>query len=186
MCRQSTSCRIGAPFTTRQGPHTVLNVTLPEVITAALPRSPDYSGEFTAHARALAKRLEGELNVLISHDSNMAYRAGQYVSFEASLRPAKGSVEARIYLSSKAPLFACYVMDKGGTLLAPEKASHPVPENLLPAGVIGQLKTCRERLSQEGYTEVGRSLFDMQAPNCTTELDDLPATVFQCLFAEVI
>jgi hypothetical protein len=167
-------------------------MTLPEIITAALLRSPDYSGEFTARVKALAKRLEADLELPLSHDSNMNYRAGQYVSFKANLpqvspkRHAKGSVEVRIYISSKGPLFAFYVMDAGGTLMEPEKASHPVPENLLPADITGQLEVCRKRLSQEGYTEVARSLFDVPAPGCTTELDDLPATVFQSLFAEII
>jgi hypothetical protein len=154
-------------------------MTLPEIITAALPRSPDYSDEFTARVKALAKLLEADLGVPLSHHSNMNYRAGQYVSFKPSL-------EVRIYISSKGPLFAFYVMDRGGTLMELEKASHPVPENLLPAEITSRLEVCRKRLSQEGYTEVAHSLFDVQAPNCTTELDDLPATVFQYLFAEII
>ena len=161
-------------------------MTLPEIILSALPRSPDYSNEFTARVKALAQRLEADLRVPFSHDSNMNYRAGQYVAFKASLRPAKGSVEARIYVSSKAPLFAFYVMDKGGTLMEPAKASHPVPENRLSAQITGQLEVCRNKLRQEGHTEVPRALFDVPAPGCTTELDDLPATVFQCLFAEII
>lgn len=161
-------------------------MTLPEIILSALPRSPDYSNEFTAVVKALAQRLEAELGVPFSHDSNMNYRAGQYVAFKASLRPAKGSVEVRIYVSSKAPLFALYVMDKGGTLMEPAQASHPVPENRLPAEITGQLEVSRNKLRQEGYTEVPRALFDVPAPGCTTELDDLPATVFQCLFAEII
>jgi len=161
-------------------------MTLPEMITAALPRSPDYSNEFTARVKALAQRLEADLNVPLKHDSNMNYRAGQYVSFGASLKPAKGAVEVRIYVSSKAPLFGFYVLDKGGTLMEPAKASHPVPENRLPEGIASQLDVCRKRLSDAGYTEVAHSLFDVPAPGCTTELDDLPATVFQALFAEII
>ena len=161
-------------------------MTLPEIITAALPRSPDYSAAFTARVKALAKQLEADLGVPLSHDSNMSYRSGQYVAFKASLRPAKGFVEVRIYLSSKAPLFAVYVIDRSGTLMPAGKASHPVPENRLPAEIIGQLDVCRTRLRQEGYTEVAHSLFDVPAPGCTTEMDDLPATVFQYLFAEII
>lgn len=155
-------------------------MTLPEVITAALPRSPDYSNEFTARVKALAQSLAADLDVPLSHDSNMNYRAGQYVAFKAR------TVTVRIYLSSKAPLFAFYVLDTSGTLMEPAKASHPVPENRLPAEVLGQLDVCRKRLGQAGYTEVARTLFDAPASGCTTELDDLPATVFQSLFAEII
>jgi hypothetical protein len=161
-------------------------MTLPEMITAALPRTPDYSGEFTARVKALAERLGADIDVPLSHDSNMNYRAGQYVAFKVRLPQVRGSVEVRIYISSKGPLFAFYVMDTGGTLMEAAKASHPVPEDRLPAEIIAQLDVCRKRLSQEGYTEVAPSLFDVPAPDCATELDDLPATVFQALFAEII
>jgi hypothetical protein len=86
-------------------------------------------------------------------------------------------VEIRFYVSSKGPLFAIYLLDVGRTL---------TQENLLPEEIARQLETARRIFGEQGYTEVPSSLFDTPAPGCTTELDDLPATLFQCLFAEII
>jgi len=72
------------------------------------------------------------------------------------------------------------------TLMQSARANLPVPEDLLPREIARQVAGCRSRLLSEGYTEVPRELFDVPAPGCNTELDDLPATVFQCLFTEII
>jgi hypothetical protein len=169
-------------------------MTLPSTITSVLLRSPDYSAEFTARVKELAKLLETDLGVKISHDANMNYRAGQYLSYEAKYDrrrtlhkgKGKGIIEVRIYISSKAPLFAIYCIDRSLTFVNPTEPHHPVPEEGFPAEIAEQLEVFRARLIQISYKEVERNLFDLNAPGCNTELDDMPATVFQSLFAEII
>ena len=160
-------------------------MTPTSIVSAALPRPPDYSAEFTARVQALARLLEPALSMPLKHDTNMNYRAGQHLSCRLKLR-GKGAVEIRFYISSKGPLFAIYMLDRGGTLTQLGQLGHPIAENLLPDEIAAPLDGARKILSDQGYTEVPSRLFDTPAPGCTTELDDLPATVFQCLFAEII
>lgn len=155
------------------------------IISAALRRSPDYSAEFTARVQALARVMEPALGMPLEHDTNMNYRAGQHLSCRLKLH-RKGAVEIRFYVSSKGPVFAIYVLDVGGTLTQPGQLGHPIGENPLPEEIARQLERARRILGDQGYTEVPSSLFDTPAPGCTTELDDLPATLFQYLFAEII
>ena len=160
-------------------------MTPTSIVSAALPQPPDYSAEFTARVQALARLLAPALSMPLKHDTNMNYRAGQHLSCRLKLH-GKGAVEIRFYISSKGPLFAIYVLDIGGTLTQPGQLGHPIAENLLPEEIAGPLDSARTILSDQGYMEVPSSLFDTPAPGCTTELDDLPATLFQCLFAEII
>jgi hypothetical protein len=167
---------------------------LQTTIISALTRSPDYSAEFTARVKEVAKLLEADLGVIISHHPDMNYRAGQHLSYEAKYDrrktlhkgKGKGVIEVRIYISSKALLFAIYCIDRGLTFVQPTGPYHPVPEKRLPAEISEQLEDCRTRLIHMGYKEVERDLFDLNAPGYNTELDNMPATVFQCLFAEII
>jgi hypothetical protein len=68
----------------------------------------------------------------------------------------------------------------------PTEARRPVPAERLPAEISEHLEVCKTRLIRMGYSEVERNLFDVNAPDCSAELDDMPAIVFECLFAEVI
>jgi hypothetical protein len=122
----------------------------------------------------------------------MNYRYGQSLSFICSppSKHRKGSglspIEVRIYVSSRAKLFAVYCLDLKLGYMQPGKRNHPMPLDLMPEDAACHIETCRRVMLTHGYTEVSALIFDEPAPGCFTEMDGLPANTFQALFAEVI
>jgi hypothetical protein len=165
-------------------------MTVPDYIRAACQAATDYSPEFSARVSDLARELSRTLETTVTVDADMNYRAGQSLSFKLTVQPSraggKESIEVRVYISSKAPLFGVYILDVKGRFTREGEIGHPVPEDRLPASAREVIERCRRVLTQHGYREVPRDLFDEPVPGCLTEMDGLPASVFQALFAEVV
>jgi hypothetical protein len=95
-------------------------------------------------------------------------------------------IEISIYVSSRAKLFCLYCFDGKGRFYKDGPWKHPVPEEAFPPDIRNTLHDCRHILVNLGYDEVKRELFSIPAAGCVTELDDLPATIFQVLFTEIV
>jgi hypothetical protein len=165
-------------------------MTIPDVVRSACEGPIDYSEQFTARVREIAKTLSGTLGLKVSHDADMNYRAGQSLSMVLQVDPptgrGKAAIEVRIYISSRAKVFAFYCFDINRKFVGPKERNHPVSPARLPEGPRQVIEKCRKLLREMGYQEVPQEIFDEKAPGCVTELDGLPTTVFSALFAEVV
>ncbi len=167
-------------------------MNLPEPILKALRQAPDYSVRFTSRVAALAEEIGVAIGTTVSHDTDMNYRHGQSLAFivtdRSVPRPAgrRPLVEVRLYISSRGALFAVYCFDLKSVYMPPGGLNHPLPWELLPPFAKFDIDICRGIMEQRGYAEISPSLFKEPAPGCTTTMDDLPANVFEALFAEVV
>jgi hypothetical protein len=164
---------------------------IPDFITEALQRPIDYSQNFTQRVSGLAKALSETLGLPVSHDADMNYRAGQNLCFSLQVAAPgaprrKGTLEIRIYLTSRGPLFAFYCFDPRKLFVAENAAPYPVPFDRLPGAAHQAIERCRQVLAANGWREVEQEWLGAMAPGCLTELDDLPASVFEALFTEII
>jgi hypothetical protein len=182
-------------------------MTIPPHITGALYNPVNYSPQFTEEVARIRAAISGGIRAEVQHNADMNYRASQSLSFtlsskapyspvgegtrdrlaRASAKKRAGgspSVEIRIYVSSRARLFCLYCFDKRGQFYKDGIWEHPVPEEVFPPDIRNTLRDCRHILLNLGYDEVKRELFNVPAAGCLTELDDLPATIFQVLFTE--
>jgi hypothetical protein len=65
-------------------------------------------------------------------------------------------------------------------------ANHPIDPARLPEVVKTSINAGRSVLAAQGLQEVAHAYFFLPAPACTTQLDGLPATVFESLFADIV
>lgn len=144
----------------------------------------DHSPSFTSRVQALGSTLSAVLgNRPCRHDHDMNYNPGQYLAYTVDGKP--GPVEVRYYISSKAPLYAVYIIDTEHRYLQGD-IRHPVPLHSLPPAMLATIDAGKEFLVQAGYQEVPFEYFFADAPSATTQIDDLPAKVFEALFAEIV
>lgn len=165
--------------------------TLPSHITNALKNQIDYSHTFTDKVENLKDSLSSLLHLPIKHASGMDYAPGQFLSFatggeDINRSHKKYLFEVRIYISSKAPLFAIYIFDKKRSVASSNELDHPIEVSRLPEPAQTLINRAREFFQREGYTEVEHRLFRANAPDCKTQLDDFPASIFEALFAEIV
>jgi hypothetical protein len=171
--------------------------SIPPDIMAALSKPIDYSNEFTQSVEMLKNSLSQDLNLQVKHDSGMDYSPAQFISFlivnaddnlsrKRRLSRNKSSFEARYYISSRAPLFATYIIDSRRSLVSEGEINHPIEIFRLPPSVQNVVNFGREFLQKKGYVEVEYDLFRENAPDCLTQLDGLPATIFETLFTEIV
>lgn len=165
-----------------------MNVTLPDAIQCALRRPADYSPAFSRRMGELARALEVALSTFVAHDADMNYRAGQSLSFIStdSVESPRHPIEVRIYVSSRADVFAFYCFDVKHAFMPPGTLNHPMPLDLAPTYAQRQLDICRAFMIRQGHAEVSAAHFNIPAPDCVTQIDGLPASVFEALFAEVV
>lgn len=167
-------------------------MTLPDSIMTALRQAPDYSAAFTSRVTALAAALALDASIPVSHDADMNYRHGQSLSFISvdplGHRPMSrsGPIEVRVYVSSCANLYAIYCFDLKQAYMPSGGLNHPISLDLIPEFARRQIEACRRVMNSHGYAEVSPLLFDELAPGCLTDMDGLPANIFQALFAEVV
>jgi hypothetical protein len=166
-------------------------MTIPLHLRPALRSLADYSPAFSDEIRKIAELISKIVGVDVHRDADMNYRASQRISLEfSSASPygikKDGEICATIYISSRARLFCFYCFDAKGIFYKDGPWKHPAPVDLFPLQIGEVIRRCRGLLIDRGYEEVERQLFDELAPDCFTELDHLPATVFQVLFAEVV
>lgn len=168
-------------------------MTLSNQILEALNHAPDYSEQFTARIAALASEISATVSLPVTHDTDMNYRHGQSLSFTSAeyidrrhSKQHQSEIEVRIYVSSRGNLFAFYCFDVRHAFIPAGTLNHPMPMNLIPSYTRTKVESCRRLLEQCGYIEIPSSLFKEPAPGCTTNMDDLPANLFEALFAEVV
>ena len=169
----------------------MIETQLPAFVLSALKSPPRYHAQFTEDVAALGQKLSGELGVLVKHETDMNYCVGQSLRFETRVKKpglgarSKGSLfEIMVFISSKAPVFASYCFDRQGLLTT---ASFPwIAPDLLPDSVRDLRTTAHRVLEAAGLREVEFGLLSLPAPNCSTDMDGVPATVFEALFAEII
>lgn len=165
--------------------------TLPSHITNALTKPIDYSHTFTDKVENLKNSLSSLFHLPIKHDSGMDYASGQFLSFtldgeDITHSRKKYLFEVRFYISSKGPLFATYIFDQKRSVASDSELGHPIEISRLPESVQTVVNRVREFFQNEGYIEVEHQLFRVNAPDCKTQLDDLPASIFEALFAEIV
>jgi hypothetical protein len=164
--------------------------TLPDYILNALHGKVDYSSEFRKKVSNLKNLLSKNIKIPLHHDDHMDYCPAQFISFHCKPEDAgeKGSYlfEIRYYISSKSNLFAVYVFDEHITVTQNEKIHHPVSVKRLPIGVQKLIHQGSCIFRKNGYKEIEFCFFTTLAPDCETQLDGLPANVFEALFAEIV
>lgn len=145
----------------------------------------DYAGLVAGQGAALSN-ASGEAFVL---DDDMNYNAAQSLTCKLSGQDAllkkRFEFDVRFYISSKAPLFAVYCFDRKWGMVDRGDVNHPIDPARLPEAVRASIDKGRAVLAAQGLQEVAHAYFLLPAPGCTTQLDGLPATVFEALFAEI-
>ncbi|MEN2471584.1 hypothetical protein [Burkholderia sp. GS2Y] len=163
---------------------------LPSYIEEALHKPIDYSTDFTARVSSLRGVLSKELGVPFAHDAGMDYSPAQFVSFVCGAsdvgEKSNYSFEVRYYISSRANLFAVYVFDKKLTVVGDRELNHPIDTGRLPPRVQEVIARGDAVLQESGYREVGFEFFKIHAPGCETQMDGLPANIFETLFTEIV
>lgn len=164
---------------------------IPPTIMSALSKPIDYSRRFTESVEKLKNSLSATLGLSIRHDKNMDYSPAQFISFlfenaDKTSPNRKQSFEVRYYISSRAPLFATYILDLKRSLVLEGELNHPIETSRLPTPALDPVNIGREFLKMKGYVEVDYDLFRENAPDCLTQLDGLPATIFETLFTEIV
>jgi hypothetical protein len=168
------------------------NVDLPEFVREALHAPAHLGADFTKSVAALAESLRAKLPVPLLHKRGSDYSVGDALSFE--LRASKPGASARskgrlfeimIFISSKAPLFAWQCFDRQQFFDESVFPHRWVPTAQLPSEIRDVLDGLQPFIEADGFREVPFECLQKPAPGCETELDGLPANVFQALFSEL-
>lgn len=164
-------------------------MNLPSYVIAAANVPVAYSQEFSEQVAALGKELSELLGMPVRHDADMNYRAGQSLEFEVQApsprRRKPVPVQVRVYVSGKGPLFGLFCVDGQRIFDRPEQMGDQVPCKVLSGAAGSAVETVRQFFTQKGFQEVDQEFFQIKVPGSLTELDGLPATVFEALFAEI-
>jgi hypothetical protein len=164
--------------------------SLPEFILDALPNPIDHSRDFSVVVIELKQTLEAQLRMVFRLDQDMNYNPAQSLTYtlqgKVDLQKQPYEFDVRFYLSSKAPLFAVYCFDRDWGMTDRGDVNHPIAQQRLPERVRTWINKAKAVLVGKGWTEVEHAYFYVAAPGCITQLDGLPATVFESLFAEIV
>jgi hypothetical protein len=164
---------------------------LPDFVVAALNKPIRENSKFTDEIDSVGQQLSSLLQLSVKHETDMNYNAGQSIRFEirvkrpGSSQKSKGSLfEIMVFFSSRSALFVIYCFDRQQFL---SNSNFPlIAPNLLPKEILKMCSSVSQQLEFSGFREVPFEILDLPAPNCVTDLDNQPATVFQALFAEII
>lgn len=176
--------------TTRVDTTTAPMPALPDFILDALAKPPGDYREFSDVVERIRQALQARMSVEFQLNGDMNYNPGQSLRYE--LRGTDKQLQKRyafglaFYLSCKAPLFAVYCFDQRWGMTDYGGVGHPIAQERLPEAVRVWIDQAKEVLIAEGWTEVEHRYFREPAPGCLTQLDGLPATVFESLFAELV
>jgi len=148
-----------------------------------------YSTEFSERVAALGRELSVVLGLPVRHDADMNYRAGQSLEFELQMHSPQRRkavlIEVRVYVSAKAALFGLLCLDRKRGFIRPDQIGDQVSCKILSGESGSAIEKVRQFFIQKGFQEVDEELFQVKVPGALTELDGLPATVFEALFAEI-
>ena len=158
-------------------------------IGLAIKNEPDYSRCFSGKIEMLARsiqKLTGFEAILIQ---GMDYCPAQYIAIKLKnhINPSlKMGFEVRFYVSSKASLFFVYIIDEAGRIKNHHGNSHPLPLGVLSEAAQDVIVKIRNFLVENSYQEVTYKFYDKRAVGYMTQMDGLPASIFEALFAEIV
>jgi hypothetical protein len=166
------------------------DIPIPEHIKKALRMPLNYSHEFSDRVIAIGKILSKYLGTSLLYDGDMNYRAGQSLSFSLLSHPPykfseRGDIAVGIYFSSRSELFCFFCVDEMKKFVGHDERKFFVSPEKFPDPIQKIIDQCRNILNDIGFIEVENKFLTLNAPDCFTELDELPATIFQVLFAEI-
>jgi hypothetical protein len=171
---------------------TLLNTrpnTLSDFVIKALAAHRQEEAVFTDEVVALQKLVSNRLQLPVRHERDMNCCAGQSLRFEVRAKHSDarkqrlGALFEVMLFLSKGRVNAWYVFDRQGAIV---KSRFPslAPE-LRPDSVRQAVTSVQPLLERAEWKDVSFAFLNVLAPNCTTELDNQPATVFEALFAEI-
>jgi hypothetical protein len=172
---------------------------LPPQLQGALRQPADYSERFVQTVDALKEALVDRLGMDAHHDKDMNYSVAQQIIFfaddDGSLVKPGSNYRYRIVIliTSRAPMYTFVFQRRTQVTDEFKKLGLPGPgeyhlrtaEKELPVRLLGRLSEMSTALEEDGYLHIeGRVLREL-APGRHTEMDGVPATVFQALFSEM-
>lgn len=157
----------------------------PVLIQDAIDAPADFTRKFTKEVDAIRAELQSQVSVPVSHHSEMNYANGQRLAFclDDEGNPTaqeQAAYEMQIHISSKARLFAIYNLNRVG-----KNEWRPISEADLPHQSVNPIRLTEAMLKSMGYERVANAYLSKEVPGHFTELDGVPATVFEVLFSEL-
>ncbi|MET3496462.1 hypothetical protein [Variovorax boronicumulans] len=164
--------------------------TLPPFILDAIAQPVGCVQDHAAWVARLRDALSGDLGMAFLLDDDTNYNPAHSLACKLSGRDEglkkRFEFDLRFYISSKAPLFAVYCFDRKWAMVDRGEVNHPIDPARLPEAAKSLIDKARAMFAAQGLQEVAHAYFFLPAPGCATQLDGLPATVFESLFAEIV
>ena len=159
-----------------------------EELKLALSEPADYSDHFAKQIDELCLGLSQSLGTKFFHDDHMDYRSSQRIILwlDESHKPvnevSRASFEVTVFISSKGKFCAviCRCRNTGS-----DSFWTRIPINLMDSSLRLHIQRVKEFLEARGYVLIHPSTLSERAEGYKTEMDNLPATVFEVLFSEV-
>lgn len=160
-----------------------------DAIDLAIKNEPDYSICFFKKIEMLARDIQELTGLEVTLGQSMDYCPAQYIAVRLKnhINPSlKTGFEVRFYVSSKASLFFVYIIDEAGRIKNHHGNSHPLPLGVLSEAAQDVIVKIRNFLVENSYQEVAYEFYDKRAVGYMTQMDGLPASIFEALFAEIV
>ncbi|WP_152033928.1 hypothetical protein [Paracidovorax avenae] len=158
-------------------------------IDLAIKNEPDYSMRFFGKIEIISRGIQGLTGFEVILGQSMDYCPAQYIAVRLKnhINPSlKTGFEVRFYFSSKASLFFVYIIDEAGRIKNHHGNSHPLPFGVLSEAAQDVIVKISNFLVENSYQEVTYEFYDKRAVGCMTQMDGLPASIFEALFAEIV
>jgi hypothetical protein len=136
----------------------------------------DYSPTFTARVAELAALVRQSTGLPVIHNASMDYSAAQKLVL---VPQGSTTCQVRVHISSRGPLFAVvYYSSQRGSWHqnAPSAATEECRKLVECATSV---------LRKRGLLEIPAADWSTPAPGKMTDMDGIPATVFDVLFSEL-
>jgi hypothetical protein len=159
-------------------------------VLAALKRSADYSPVFTERVASIANSIANELGCACYHDRDMNYASAQKISLsldeQGKFCETSGSAKYQVdvLISSKDKFFTVVFLQRlydGDLEENVWRSSRSAPNSRIKD--VGLLLV--ELVQKRGYYLLEGEILDERVLGLNTEMDGVPATVFEGLFSEL-
>jgi len=157
-----------------------------DMLTLALSKPADYSGNFDRIVEELRLNLSHALGQSCSRDGDMNYSSSQEIELrlDKAHEPVSTLKEALfriiIFISSKGKFFTvrCRTRDSLNRWVL-------IPDSERDRNVQAYVQRAGQFMEANGYVSLPQSVLSRQADDHLTRLDKLPASVFDVLFSEI-
>jgi hypothetical protein len=170
-----------------------------ERIREALQTPPDFSEAFDNFVDKICERLSSVFGVLLYHDNDMNYSAAHQIKLHLNreyvpinFKSADVIYELVTLISSKGPFFTfiClhreYVTDfESLALPAPGEYWLRLEPDKISPKIQAQMSLIIAEMELMNYTLLSGTLLDQVIEGFVTDMDGIPATLFQVLFSEL-